>query len=93
MGGDLLWVVFGGIFVFLLLFILALGMWHPRSGRDIVGRSLRSEGADAEIEAADIDQMIDAQNALRRKRGAPEIGDELAYHLRRPKPGEESPPE
>jgi hypothetical protein len=85
-GGDVLWFVFGGIFVFLILFVLALGMWHPRSGRDIVGRSLRSDAADAEIEAGDIDQMIEAQNALRRARGAPEIGDELAYHVRRPKP-------
>jgi hypothetical protein len=86
--GDLLWVVFGGIFLFLILFVLALGMWHPRSGHDIVGRSLRSDAADAEIEAVDIDQMIEAQNALRRARGAPEIGDELAYHARRPKPDE-----
>jgi hypothetical protein len=85
-GGDVLWLFFGGIFLFLILFVLALGMWHPRSGRDIVGRSLRSDAADAEIEATDIDQMIEAQNALRRKRGAPEIGDELAYHARRPKP-------
>ena len=86
MGGDALWFVFGGIFAFLILFVLALGMWHPRTGHDIVGRSLRSDAADAEIEAADIDQMIEAQNELRRARGAPEIGDELAYHVRRPKP-------
>jgi hypothetical protein len=84
-GGDILWIVFGGIFAFLILFVLALGIWHPRTGRDIVGRSLRSVEAEAEIEATDIDQMIEAQNALRRKRGAPEIGDELAYHVRRPK--------
>jgi hypothetical protein len=85
-GGDLLWLVFGGIFAFLILFVLALGVWHPRSGRDIVGRSLRSDEAEAEIEASDIDQMIDAQNALRRRAGKPEIGDELAYRVRRPPP-------
>jgi len=50
-------VVFIGFF---LVFTLALGAWHPRTGRSIVGRSLRDEEAEARIEAEDIDQMIEA---------------------------------
>jgi hypothetical protein len=89
MGANSLLIVFGGLVLFLILFAVALGLWHPRSGIDIVGRSLRSEAAEAEIEESDIDQMIDAQNELRRARGAPEIGDELAYRVRRPGPSDE----
>lgn len=51
-------VVFIGFF---LVFTLALGAWHPRTGRSIVGRSLRDEEAEARIEAEDIDQMIEAR--------------------------------
>jgi hypothetical protein len=77
-------VIIGGLTVFLILFVLALGVWHPRSGQTIVGRSLRNEEAEAEIEAHDIDEMIDARNARRRARGLPEIGDDLADQARRP---------
>ena len=76
--------IIGGLTLFLILFALALGLWHPRSGQAIVGRSLRNEEAEAEIEAHDIDEMIDARNARRRARGLPEIGDELADQVRRP---------
>lgn len=76
-----MWIVFGGTVVFLLLFAIGLGIWHPRSGVQIVGRSLRDDAAEAEIEAHDIDQMLDARNALRRRLGKPELGDELADQL------------
>lgn len=80
---DPLLVLFGGLVVFLLLFALALGIWHPKSGTDIVGRSLRSPDAEAEIEATDIDQMIAARNEIRRRHGRPELGDDLVAELRR----------
>jgi phosphoglucosamine mutase len=38
--------------------------------------------AEAEIEAVDIDQMIDARNERRRRAGRPEIGDELERRIR-----------
>jgi hypothetical protein len=63
------------------VFALILGIWSPRTGRQIVGGSLRSDEAEAEIEAHDIDQMIEARNDLRRRAGRPEIGDELAADL------------
>ena len=42
-------------------------------------------GAQAEIEATDIDQMIEARSERRRRTGREEIGEELAREaLRRP---------
>jgi hypothetical protein len=42
-------------------------------------------GAQAEIEATDIDQMIEARSELRRRTGREEIGEELSREaLRRP---------
>lgn len=84
---DPLLVLFGGLILFFLVFTILLGLMHPRSGMEIVGRSLRDYEAEAEIEAGDIDQMIDARNEIRRRRGLPPIGDELAEQvtrLRRP---------
>lgn len=78
-------VVFIGFF---LVFTLALGAWHPKSGRSIVGRSLRDEEAQARIEAEDIDQMIEARDDIRRRRGLPTIGDDLEAELKRGRPPE-----
>lgn len=41
----------------------------------------RAYAAQAEIEGSDIDQMIAARDALRRRLGKPSIGDELAAEL------------
>jgi hypothetical protein len=71
-------VVFGGLVLFLVVFALALGAWHPKSGAQIVGRSMRDEGAEAEIEAHDIDQMLDSINEIRRRTGRRDVGEELA---------------
>ena len=73
-------VVFIGFF---LVFTLVLGAVHPRTGRQIVGRSLRDEEVQAQIEAEDIDQMIEARNDIRRRRGLPTIGDDLEAEARR----------
>jgi len=75
---DPLLVIFGGLVAFFLLFALALGVWHPKTGRQIVGRSLRDHEAEAEIEEHDIDQMLDSLNELRRRTGHRDIGEELA---------------
>jgi hypothetical protein len=76
-------VLFGGLVLFLFAFAVLLGLAHPKSGRQIVGGSLRDEGAEAEIEEHDIEQMIAARNEIRRRRGLPTIGEELAEELRR----------
>lgn len=83
---DPLLVLVGGLIAFFLVFTILLGLLHPRSGMEIVGRSLRDYEAEAEIEAHDIDQMIDARNEIRRRRGLPPIGDELAEQVRREMP-------
>ena len=80
---DPLVVIIGGFVLLFVLAVLALGLWHPRSGRQIVGKSLRSEEAEAELEATDIDQMVDARNEGRRRAGQPEIGDDLEREVRR----------
>ena len=71
-------VIIGGLVLFFLLAVLALGAWHPRRGSEIVGRSEQDYAAQAEVEEHDIDQMIEARNERRRLAGRPEIGDELA---------------
>jgi hypothetical protein len=71
-------VAFG---LFFLGFILLLGAYHPKRGSEIVGKSERNPAADAEIEAGDIEMMIEARNDIRRRRGLPEIGDDLEAEL------------
>ena len=80
---DPLVVLFGGMILALVVVVILAGAFHPRTGRKIVGGSLRSDEAEAEIEAVDIDQMIEARNESRRRRGLLEIGDELEFEIRR----------
>ena len=80
---DPMWVFFGSFVLIFVVMLLVLGLWHPRAGNDIVGKSRRNPAAEAEIEANDIDQMIEARNDLRRRAGKPTIGDDLASQLDR----------
>jgi hypothetical protein len=71
-------VGFGGMVVALAVVVILAGAFHPKTGRQIVGGSLHSDAADAEVEAHDIDQMIEARNERRLRAGRLEIGEELA---------------
>jgi hypothetical protein len=73
------WVMIG-IFVAFLGAIVFLGVHSPRSGADVLDwRPTRSPEAEAQDEADDIAQMLEASNALRRRRGAAErTADEIA---------------
>jgi hypothetical protein len=73
------WVMVG-IFVAFLAGILLLGLYSPRSGADVLDwRPTRSPEAEAENEVDDMAQMLEASNALRRRRGAPErSADDIA---------------
>jgi hypothetical protein len=73
------WVMIG-IFVVFLGGIVFLGVYSPRSGADVLDwRPTRSPEAEAENEADDIAEMLEASNALRRRRGAAErTADEIA---------------
>ena len=67
-------VVFGGTLLFFVVFILLLGVFSKRSARDYLDwKPTRSPEVEAQNEIDDVEQMIAAQNELRRKRGAPEI--------------------
>jgi hypothetical protein len=71
---------FLGTILILLFFvgvIVLVGHFYPGSGADLLDwKPTRSYETEVELERDDIQQMIDAQNALRRKRGAPEITEE-----------------
>lgn len=79
-------VLGGGSFVVLAVLVAALARPRPheRLGAE------RSYAAEAEVEDGDIAQMIEARNEIRRRRGLPEVGDELVEELlsreRRPHP-------
>jgi len=72
------------IFIAFLGGILLLGLYSPRSGAEVLDwRPARSAEAQSQDELDDIDQMLAASNALRRRRGAPErSADDVAGALR-----------
>ena len=71
---DAFTVVFGGLLLFFVVTVLLLGLFSKRSARDYLDwKPTRSPGVEAQNEIDDVEQMIAAQNELRRKRGAPEI--------------------
>ncbi len=71
---DVFTVVFGGTLAFFVVFVLLLGVFSKRSARDYLDwKPTRSPEVEAQNELDDIEQMIAAQNEMRRRRGAPEI--------------------
>ena len=74
---DAFTIVFGGLLAFFAVSVLLLGLFSPRTPRDILDwKPTRSPEAEATAELDDVEQMIAAQNELRRRRGAPEITQE-----------------
>ena len=75
--GDAFTVIFGGTLAFFVITVLLLGAFSKRSPRDILDwKPTRSPEAEAQNEVDDVAQMIEAQNVLKRRRGAPEISEE-----------------
>ena len=71
-----------GTMLMLLFFvgvILLVGHFYPGSGADLLDwKPTRSYETEVELERDDVQQMIDAQNEMRRRRGVPELTqDEL----------------
>jgi hypothetical protein len=63
----------GGLVVGLLL----LGLFHPRSGAETLDwRATRSAELQIQNEIDDLDQMLEAANARRRRRGEPELTED-----------------
>ena len=74
---DAFTVVFGGTLLFFVAFILLLGLFSKRSARDYLDwKPTRSPEVEAQNEVDDIEQMIEAQNEMRRRRGASETSVE-----------------
>jgi hypothetical protein len=69
-------IVLGGIAVAVGLLVL-LARLYPGTGADLLDWGpARSYEHEVELEMQDVDQMIEAQNAYRRKRGAPELTED-----------------
>jgi hypothetical protein len=65
-------VALGGL-LFLFLVFLAIGKWYPGSGAEQLDwKPTRSVETEVELELDDIDQMLEAQNERRRRRGEPD---------------------
>jgi hypothetical protein len=81
---DVFTVVFGGLLLFFVVTVLLLGLFSKRSARDYLDwKPTRSPEVEAQNELDDVEQMIEAQNELKRRRGAPEISEEeIAQRVR-----------
>jgi hypothetical protein len=57
--------------------LVVVGHFYPSSSADLVDwKPTRSPQVEAENEIADIQQMLDAQNEMRRRRGLPERSEQ-----------------
>ena len=69
---------------FIVLCLVLLARAYPGSGADLVDwKPTRSHEVEAQLELDDVQQMIDAQNAYRRRRGAAELTEEDAERMAR----------
>jgi hypothetical protein len=74
---DVFTVVFGGLLAFFVISVLLLGVFSQRSPREFLDwKPTRSPEVEMENEMDDVAQMLEAQNAIRRRRGAPEVTEE-----------------
>jgi hypothetical protein len=80
---EFMLVTLGMLAVIVLLLVL-LARAYPGSGADLVDwRPTRSHEVEAQLELDDVQQMIDAQNEYRRRRGAAEITEQDAERMAR----------
>jgi hypothetical protein len=72
------WFVLGTLAILALIvgILLLVGHFYPGSSADLVDwRPTRSPEVEAQNEIDDLRQMLEAQNAMRRRRGVPEIDE------------------
>jgi hypothetical protein len=84
---DTFTLIVAGSMVLLIVTVLLLGLFHPKSGAEILDwRPTRSAEAEVQNEIDDFDQMIAAQNELRARHGkAPRTQDDVEADVRRHK--------
>ena len=76
-GPELFALAMVGIFVLMIVFIILLGIFYPGSGADqLQWRPTRPPEQDAENEVDDVQQMLDATNERRIKRGLEPLTEE-----------------
>jgi hypothetical protein len=65
------------VLLFFVGVILLVGHFYPGSGADLLDwKPTRSYETEVQLELDDVQQMLDAQNEMRRRRGAPELTEE-----------------
>jgi hypothetical protein len=80
---EFILISFGMVAVLVVVLVL-LARAYPGSGADLVDwKPTRSYEDEAILEMEDVQQMIEAQNVYRRKRGAPELTEEDAHRMAR----------
>jgi hypothetical protein len=73
-----------GVIGFLVLCLVLIARAYPGSGADLVDwKPTRSHELEAQLEVDDVQQMLEAQNEYRRRRGAPELTEEDANAMAR----------
>ena len=67
-------VILGGVAV-IVIFVLLLGRFYPGSGADVLDWKPNHAALETQVENEldDIDQMLEAANERRRRRGKPEL--------------------
>lgn len=69
---------------FIVLCLVLLARAYPGSGADLVDwKPTRSHELEAQLELDDVQQMLEAQNEYRRRRGAAELTEEDAEAMAR----------
>ena len=69
---------------FIVLLLVLLARAYPGSGADLVDwKPTRSGEVEAELEVEDLQQMIEAQNRYRRRRGERELTEDDAERMAR----------
>lgn len=75
-------LVTGGMVAFIVLVLVLLGRAYPGSGADLVDwKPTRDYETELTLEQDDVSQMLAAQNAYRRKRGASELTERDATRM------------
>lgn len=68
----------------IVICLVLLARAYPGSGADLVDwKPTRSHELEAQLEVDDVQQMIEAQNQYRRRRGAPELTEDDANEMAR----------
>jgi hypothetical protein len=75
---DTFSLIITGIVVALILWVLFLGRYHPRSATDVLDwKPTRSPEVEVQNEIDDLDQMLAATNEKRRRRGEVELTEAM----------------